>query len=131
MQIIEILRNWARSYNSWVIMLDEHRKPNRGPHSASATCIELKDNGEVEYRFDYYMYGQFMKFIPRGAVRIDSGAVDKRVAHVAFVTPEQRVVLVVANADRAATTIDIAWRGQHAEAKLPAKSVATFSWGAE
>lgn len=127
-QIIDILRNWARSYNAWVIMLDEHRKPNRGPHFASATCIELKDNGEVEYRFDYYMYGQFMKYIPRGAVRIDSGESTRELAHVAFETTDGRIVLVVANAGRGAETYEIGWRDSVASVEIGAKTVQTLVW---
>lgn len=127
-QIIEILRNWARSYNAWVIMLDEHRKPNRGPHFASATCIELQDDGSVEYRFDYYMYGQFMKFIPRDAIRIDSGPVEKNFAHVAFLTPDQRIVLVVANADRKDRNLSVAWQGRSLDMQIGGRSVATLSW---
>jgi glucosylceramidase len=128
LMIINILRNWARSYNAWVVLLDEHRKPNNGPHSASATCIELKDDGRVEYRFDYYMYGQFMKFIPRGAVRVESGPQSGRVGHVAFLTPKGGGVLVAANAEREARTLAVELAGHGFQAVLPARSVATFQW---
>jgi len=128
--IIDIFRNWSRSYNAWVIMLDEDRKPNRGPHSASATCIELKKDGSVEYRFDYYMYGQFSKFIPRGAVHIGSGDSSARVAHVAFETPAGEIVLVAANADRVAANIEIAYAGQTATLSLSPGAVATCRWPA-
>ena len=82
-------------------MLDEHRKPNRGPHPASATCVERLDDGTVRYNFDYYMYGQFMKFICRGAVRVESSRPEMReFNNVAFLDPEGQVVLVAANAGR-------------------------------
>lgn len=128
LQIIAILRNWARSYNAWVIMLDEHRKPNRGPHSASATALELKDTGEVEYRFDYYMYGQFMKFIPRGAVRVKSEGGQRLLQQVAFVTPDNRIVLVVANAGGEAAQVSVLCNGQHCTSTLPGKTVVTYTW---
>ncbi len=128
--IINILRNWARSYNAWVVMLDEERKPNNGPHHASATCIELKSDLTVEYRFDYFMYGQFMKYIPRGAVRVSSGAVEERFAHVAFVTPEQHCVLVVANAERTPRAVTVSGGGETFNAELPGRSVSTWTWPA-
>ncbi|MGC8845981.1 MAG: glycoside hydrolase family 30 protein, partial [Candidatus Hydrogenedens sp.] len=53
-KIIEIFRNWSRSYNLWVICLDWQRKPNRGPHNASPTMIVLKEDNTIEYRYDYY-----------------------------------------------------------------------------
>lgn len=129
-EIIEILRSWARSYNAWVLMLDEHRKPNRGPHDASATCLELKDSGEVEYRFDYFMYGQFMKFIPRGAVRIasESRGLPKGLAHVAFLTTDGRMVLVVANTGKKEASINVACAQATAPATLLPRSVSTFIW---
>jgi len=130
-QIIDILRNWARSYNAWVIMLDEHRKPNRGPHSASATCIQLNDDGTVEYRFDYYMYGQFMKFIPRGAVRIDSGESTRELPQVAFLTPDKQIVLVVANTQKEAADFAITFKGRSIKTELGPRTVATYRWPAE
>lgn len=128
--IADILRNWSRSYNAWVVMLDEHRKPNRGPHSASATIIELKDTGAVEYRNDYYLYGQFMKFIPRGAVRVESDNPEgKRLfSNVAFRTPGGKMVLIVANAERNNAAFSVRCGGQAFDAALPAGAVATYVW---
>jgi len=128
LQIINIFRNWARSYNAWVIMLDEHRKPNNGPHSASATPIELKDDLSLEYRFDYYMYGQFMKFIERGAVRIDSGEGGGRFSHVAFQNPDDAIVLVVANGERRARSFTVHGPGGAFESSLGPREVATYRW---
>lgn len=130
-KIIEILRHWARSYNAWVIMLDEDRKPNNGPHSASATCIELKKDLSVEYRFDYYMYGQFMKFIPRGAVRVESTPGDRSFANVAFKTGDGKVVLVAANAGKEPRDLSVACGGKMFKTSLGGRSVATFRWAAE
>ncbi len=128
-RLIEILRHWSRTYNAWVTMLDEHRKPNRGPHLASATSIELKDDLTVEYRYDYYMYGQFMRFIQRGAARIDSTAPDIRnFANVAFRNPDGTIVLVVANAGREARAFAVQCLGQTFQAEIPANSVATYTW---
>jgi glucosylceramidase len=127
-KIVEILRNWSRSYNAWVIMLDENRKPNRGPHTASATCIELKDDRSVKYRFDYYMYGQFMKFIPRGAVRIASTYGKKEPANVAFRDPEGRIVLVVVNTGRKPLEYSVVCGGKAFKGELPGRSVATCRW---
>jgi len=128
-RMIAILRNWSRSYNGWVTMLDEHRKPNRGPHSASATAIELKDDLTVEYRYDYYMYGQFMKFIQRGAVRIESNNLETRsFANLAFRNPDGSIVLIVANAERNERPFAIACLDKFLQTALPANSVATYVW---
>jgi len=129
LQLIDILRHDARSYNAWVIMLDEHRRPNRGPHDASATCIELLDDGSVRYNDDYSMQGQFMKFIRRGAIRLESAAPRVRgFGHVAFLNPDGHVVLIAANAGAVASGFAVNAGGRQFETELPAKSVATYVW---
>lgn len=129
LRLADILRNWARSYNGWVIMLDEHRRPNRGPHSASATCIELMDDATVRYNFDYYMMGQFMKFIQRDATCVDSTSPDsKTFRSVAFVNPDGQKVLVVVNASQQEQPFAVQVAKQSFQAEIPAASVATYLW---
>ena len=129
LELIDILRNWSRSYNAWVTMLDEHREPNRGPHDASATCIELKDDLSVEYRSDYYIYGQFMKFIQRDARRISSGESNERLLnHAAFQNPDGSFVLVVANASRKAAPFSVDFEEVIFRAEQPGRSAATYVW---
>ena len=128
-RVIAILRNWSRTYNAWVTMLDEHRKPNRGPHSADATTIELKDDLSVEYRYDYFMYGHFMKFIQRGAVRVESTMPDIRnFANVVFRNPDGSIVMVVANASRKDVVFTVECLGKTFSASLPATAIATYQW---
>lgn len=127
-QIIEMFRNWSRSYNGWVVMLDEDRKPNNGPHSASRTCIERMNNNTVRYHFDYYMYGQFSKFIPRGAARVYSEGGSDRCNNVAFRTEDDRMILVVANAERVGQSIRVRTGETAFQDRLPGRSVATYRW---
>lgn len=128
-KLAEILRNWSRTYNAWVIMLDEHQKPNRGPHSATATCIELLDDGSVRYNFDYFMQGQFMKFIQRGAVRVESTLPDMRLfSNVAFLNPDGNLCLVAANASAKPQPFVVNCGDHMFSATLPPASVATYLW---
>ncbi|MCP4640512.1 MAG: hypothetical protein GY851_08770 [bacterium] len=127
--IIAILRNWARSYNAWVTIIDQDRQPNPGPHSCSPTCIILNtDDLSLEYRFDYYMYGQFMKFIQPGAVRVASTDCEQRFANVAFKNPDGSIVLVAANADAEPRTFAVAYGDKTFETTLGARSVGTYTW---
>ena len=128
--LIDILRHSSRSYNAWVLMLDEHRRPNRGPHSASATCIELLDDGTVRTNFDYYMYGQFMKFIRRGAVRVDSSEPPGAPRNVVFLDPDGQFVLVAANTARSPVMFAVACGERMFSASLPARAVSTYRWPA-
>lgn len=130
-RIIEFLRNGASSYNAWVIMTDTQGEPNNGPFEATTTCITLDENTlEVRYNFDYYMYGHFMKFIQRGAVRIDSSAREPGGAHIAFLNPDGARVVVVTNPAREEESIAIAVGDNAFAFDLPAESIATFRWSA-
>jgi len=128
-EIVEFLRNGASTYNAWVTMIDSEGKPNNGPFKASRTCVMLDSKSvEITYNFEYYMYGQFMKFIQRGAVRIESGASSKDFAHVAFKNPDGAIVLVAVNTQSKPIDFDIAWNNLRMKAQLPQKSVATYRW---
>jgi glucosylceramidase len=100
-----------------------------GPHGASATCIELLDDGSVRYNYDYYMQGQFMKFIPRDAVRVESSLPDvQQFSNVAFVNPNGAVVLVAANSSSTSQPFAVKCGKKMFEAELPARSLATYQW---
>ncbi|MBN2129052.1 MAG: hypothetical protein JW741_06120 [Sedimentisphaerales bacterium] len=128
-QIIAFLRHWARSYNAWVTIIDHEAQPNPGPHDCSPTCIVLnRDTLALDYRFDYYMYGQFMKFIRPGAARIDSDLSSESLPNVAVRNSDGTIVLVVANLKNSAVRFAITWGDDIVNAELDRESVATFRW---
>lgn len=128
--LMDILRNGARSYNAWVTIIDDKGEPNPGPHECSPTCIVLdSDDNTLAYRFDYYMYGHFMKFVQRGAERIEAqGAVESSPACIALRNPDGRTVLVVANPASTPSNLGIKASNGTFRATLPGRSVATFVW---
>lgn len=129
-QIISYLRNWACSYNAWVTMIDHRGGPNvSGFHDCDPTIIVLnRDTRRPEYRADYSIYGQFMKFLAPDAVRIASTSGVGRTSHVAFRNPDGARVLVVANPDPTPAEITVHWDRSTFTAPLGPKSVATFRW---
>jgi glucosylceramidase len=130
--LVDILRNWSRSYNAWVFMLDQHRRPNSGPHHASATCLELLDDGTVRSNLDYFLYGQFMRYLRPGAVRIRSiGPPIDGLRHVAFRSEDGELVLVAVNARAAPLALAVDCGGRGFTATLPAQAVATYRWRAD
>ena len=122
-------RKATSAYNAWVTIIDSDGKPNNGPFKASRTCVMLDAKTlELTYGFDFYMYGQFMKFVPRGAIRIDSGKFEREFAHVAFKNPDGSFVLVVVNPKKEARQSVISWNGKILKAELPSQSVVTYRW---
>lgn len=141
-KIIGIFRNWASTYMAWVTMLDSELQPNGGPFTPSPSMLLLdKNTMTVRFRFDYYMYGHFSKYIRRGAVRVNSTSAasggGRSLKHVAFQNRERAsgagnggsLVLVVTNVHARSRRIRICHRQLGtAVATLPAMAVATFRW---
>jgi O-glycosyl hydrolase len=129
LRLMDILRNWASSYNAWVTMIDENRGPNRGPFPPSPTIMLFNSTDQsVTYRYDYYIYGQFMKFVQRGAVRIESGELGSALGSVAFRNPDGKIVLIVANAGPDSREFRIATGDAAVSTSLPRRAVATYVW---
>ena len=128
-ELIERLRNSAASYNAWVLMLDDQGKPNNGPFAAKYATVALNTKTlKPEYLLDYHIYGQFMKFIPCGAVRVESRSVGEAPAQVAFRTADRNLILVAANPGASERRFDVHWRDQSYIGILPPKSVGTWRW---
>lgn len=129
-EIISYFRNWSRSYNAWVTLIDHLGKPNvSGFHDCDPTIIVLNRNTlQLEYRADYYLYGQFMKFIAPGAARVATTESAGRSPNVAFSNPDGSLVLVVANPRTKPRELTVAWAQQVFTAELTPNSVATFRW---
>jgi len=124
-----ISRNWCRSYNSWVIMIDYDGNPNNGPFKTKRAAIQPSRDGDgVDYHLAYYTYGQFMKFVRRGAHRVHSTEGTRRLANAAFQNPDGAVVLVVINLDRSHAALRVACETREFDAKLPGKAMATYIW---
>ncbi|MCC6233267.1 MAG: hypothetical protein IT580_11525 [Verrucomicrobiales bacterium] len=129
--LIERLRHQASSYNAWVMMLDEQGRPNNGPFPATHAILKLhSDTLRVEPLFEYFAYGQFMKFIRRGAVRLESSEGDRSLRNVVFRNPDGTLVLVAANTEARAKAVVVRWRGRGAQIPMDAKSVTTLRWNA-
>jgi glucosylceramidase len=127
--LIDRLRNFASAYNAWVTILDERGKPNNGPFEASRTIVTL-DSATLKptEHFDYFLYGQFMKFIQRGAARVGSSAGGRSLSNVAFRNPDGSFVLVVVNGGREPQEITVRAGARATAAELPGASAATFTW---
>lgn len=132
-RLVQLFRNDVSSWTYWLTFLDEDGLPNEGPLDGDSFPQQIgapHDDLNAWYLDrDYYLYGQFSRFLERGAVRISSdyGATNK-VTDVVFRNPNGDYVAVVVNQ----TDYDQAFRlvsfdGQVADT-LPAATVGTYTW---
>ena len=126
------LRNWARGVVYWNLALDE----NHGPHSGG--CGDCKGfvvidsrTGAVSRNDEYYAFAHFSRFVLPGAVRVWSTATGPDIRNVAFRNAGAgRLVLVVTNSGKVAHEVSVGQGKVYFRYKMPAESVATFSWNA-
>jgi glucosylceramidase len=126
LKIIDYFNHGASSYNAWVTMIDERGGPNNGPFEASRTCITLDSTGPtVQYHFDYYMYGHFMKFIQRGAKRLGTSSQSGARSAAAFRNPDGSIVAMVVNPAKRKQPIRVETTSSGAAFSLEPDAIAT------
>jgi O-glycosyl hydrolase len=139
-RIAQYFRNSAISYNSWVTMLDSNIYPHQwlgtpGPtmlvqDSVPTNSLKL-DNTYDNYWLcpEYYLMGQFSKFVHSGAIRIESdyGSIDK-VTNVSFLNPDHNIVTVVINQTQNEQPVEILCGDVQIHGKVPEGTVATYIW---
>jgi O-glycosyl hydrolase len=139
-RIAQYFRNSAISYNSWVTMLDSNISPHQWVGTPDPTML-VQDSvptdssklGDIydNYWFcpEYYLMGQFSKFLKFGAVRIESdyGSIDK-VTNVAFLNPDNNIVTVVINQTHEEQLVEILCGDFKIHGKVPGDTVSTYIW---
>ena len=134
-EVVKMFRNGARSYVDWVTMVTHDSTEHiQGPFSASpnlSPVLLMSAPDDVGYirTPEFFMLGQFSRYIKPGAVRIASGAgTPDRALTVAFLNPDNQVVLVAVNASDFDQGVTIAYRGWQVTGTVPKKAVGTFLW---
>ncbi|MBN1480130.1 hypothetical protein EH223_19410 [candidate division KSB1 bacterium] len=125
--------NGAQSYVYWVTMSTQNpAEHNQGPYNnlrmLSPTLLIKTDGDNPDWYFnaDYYLLGQFSRFIRPGAVRIecDRGTPESLTA-VAFQNPENDIVIVFVNQTERSQPFQIIHEGHFYTSDIPAQSVGT------
>jgi beta-glucosidase len=131
-RIAQYFRNYARSYNSWVTMLDSDISSHQWVGIPDPTpIVQDSSNPDNYWKLpEYYLMGQFTKFVKPGYVRIDSNyGSAATVTNVAFASPDgSEIVTVVINQTNDPQPFKMLIDGLQINAVIPAKSAATYRW---
>ncbi len=90
-------RNYCEGYIDWNITLNEMGGPNHVGNFCDAPIITDTLKQELNYNSSYYYIGHFSKYIVPGSKRILSESNHKELKHVAFLSPNNEVILIVLN----------------------------------
>lgn len=151
--VIGATRNWSRNVILWNLAADR----NNDPHTDDGGCSICQgaltiDGDQVGTNLAYYALTHASRFVPRGSRRIASTSPDdpallltrdegdETIAratiaarsgvapNVAFRTPSNKVVLIVANDGSTGGPIEVQYRGRTATLPLPIGAVGTYVW---
>lgn len=153
--LIGATRNWSKNVILWNLAAD----PNDDPHTDNGGCPFCQgaitiDGDIVTRNLAYYTIVHASKFVPPGSVRIMSTDVGGTVvnittdeensqvkratvieevqvfSNVAFLTPDNNIVLIVANDTYSDRSFQVQYRGQYAQIDLSPGAVGTYRWKA-
>jgi glucosylceramidase len=126
--LIGATRNWSRNVLLWNLAAD----PHAGPHTNNGGCTSCfgaitLDGNEATLNVAYYALAHFAKFVPPGSVRIGSSEMEQ-LSTAAFLTPQGKIVLVVANTGNFPKTFAIGYHGKFLKTTMLPESVGTYVW---
>jgi len=129
----QYIRNWSKSYVSWLTMLDQDGKPNNGPNTGKVRrFVKSTTNttaGEYWPTAEHWLFGLYSKFVKRDAKRIQSTLGSAAtVTSIAFLNPDNSVVTLIMNQSATTQQFAIASEGNQIWSQVPAKTAATYVW---
>lgn len=129
-ELIDVMRNWSRSYVLWALATDQNHGPVVG---GCDTCRGLltvdTEKGSFKPELDYYVLGHASAFLYPGAVRIGSNEPEgSQVRNVAFRNSNGTIVLYILNPSDQSGPIQIEFHGKAIQTTLPAGALATLVW---
>jgi glucosylceramidase len=95
------------------------------------TLIVQNANNRDEYWMtpEFFLTGQFSKFIQKGARRVESNyGSSSTITNVAFLNPDHTLVVIVINQTEEEQQFRIVAERKQINASLSPKTVATFRW---
>ena len=130
-EFIGATQNYAKNVMLWNLALDQNGGPHQGGCSGCRGVVTVNSStGAITYNEEFYSIAQASKFVMPGLsafiLSTQPGVLDT----VAFQNPDNSDVLLSANATSQSQTVRVVLNGQHFNYVVPAKSLATFVWGA-
>jgi glucosylceramidase len=126
--VIGVTRHWGRSSVRWNLALDEKLGPQNGGCPNCTALVTIDGKGDVTYNVDYYALGHASKFVPPGAVRIESNTFPGGIENAAFLNPDGTRVVIAFNAAKDKQDFTVSWSGRSFSYRLPPGAAATFRW---
>ena len=135
--LIRAPRNWAKGVVLGVLALDQSGGPclikdnmNDTLSNQGLFTIRLSSNikNSIEYGTGYYSLGHSSKFIDPGAFRVDTNQFDNEIENVAYLNPDQSLVIVMVNLKLSNQMVKIKLGAKAVFVNMPKLSGLTMKW---
>ncbi len=134
--VIRHLRHWSTAYLSWATMLPQQLdEANQSPYNklgvvGPTMLIQEKGQSRQWYKLpEYWLMGQFSRFLQPGAKRINSQPVTfADIENVAFQNPDGSIACVLSNPAEETKAVALALGEKRWQVTLPAHSIVTVVW---
>lgn len=125
--IIGATRNWSHGIIEWNLSSNPSLKPHTNGGCDQCLGAITINGDEVTRNAGYYVVGHASSFVPPGSQRISS-TFHPNLPNVAFLTPENEIVLLILNDTDDAQMFSVNHKSAQFSGNLEAGSVATFKW---
>ncbi|KYN23063.1 Glucosylceramidase [Trachymyrmex cornetzi] len=135
LNIIENLSHWIVGWIDWNMALNEYGAPNWAKNYVDSPIIVIPQTDEFYKQPMFYAISHFSQFVPRDSYRILSTGLEDNpnIKTIAFLTPEQHIVVVAVNKANTPSTITVKNKNKNnvVNVRLPAKSFNTLLYLAQ
>ncbi|XP_011645801.1 glucosylceramidase-like isoform X2 [Pogonomyrmex barbatus] len=115
LDIIQNLSHWMSGWIDWNMALNEHGAPNWAENFVDSPIIVMPQNDEFYKQPMFYAIAHFSTFVPRNSYRIDLKIENEEILEenlrdveaIAFLTPEQKIVIAIINKANSSVPITI------------------------
>ncbi|MDR1380186.1 MAG: glycosyl hydrolase family 30 [Tannerella sp.] len=118
------LTGGANVYDYWNMALDTSGTSAWGWKQNALISVD-RATGEVVYNPEFFLMKHFSHFVLPGAFRLETSGGDD---HLAFVNPDGKIVLILANRDENGRTVKVACENRVFSLPLKAKSFNTVTF---
>lgn len=111
----------------WNICLDENGGPNYVANYCEAPIICDTKRNELTYKLSFTYISHFSKYILPGAKRIATTIYSDKIEQVAFVNPDNSIIVIAQNRTKEAVPVILRIGTTLFRSQAPAESISTFA----
>ncbi len=123
-QISHYLRNGARAFTYWNMVLDQTGVSPWGWKQNSLITVNT-ETGEVTYNPEFYLMKHLSHYLVPGAYRLQIPDGEENV--LAFENPDGKITILIANRDHEERNLSLAIKGKYLQVKIQPKSFNTLN----